>query len=325
MFIIKDYSKYKLILSIKNAIILKLKLKIFMDLLQQTLELCKIYKIVPNKLLGQNFLVDEFVLDDIISNVLEIKKERGIKKLNILEIGGGFGVLTTRLIDIADKVFLIEKDEKLFDGLKKIENNSNNKLKVFLGDALDLKNKKHNNSLDVLSDDLKNFFNEEEYFVVANIPYSITSHIIRILLEMDYAPKEIVIMIQKEVAQRISAKSGDDTVLSISSKFYSDPSILFFVSRDCFYPVPEVDSAIIRLSRKLNLPIDNKNEIDIFFKFVKAGFSNKRKMLYHNLFSVYRKDKSLVKDILNKSSLSDKIRAQDLGLDDWLRLWYNFK
>lgn len=296
-----------------------------MDLLQQTLELCKIYKIVPNKLLGQNFLVDEFVLDDIISNVLEIKKERGIKKLNILEIGGGFGVLTTRLIDIADKVFLIEKDEKLFDGLKKIENNSNNKLKVFLGDALDLKNKKHNNSLDVLSDDLKNFFNEEEYFVVANIPYSITSHIIRILLEMDYAPKEIVIMIQKEVAQRISAKSGDDTVLSISSKFYSDPSILFFVSRDCFYPVPEVDSAIIRLSRKLNLPIDNKNEIDIFFKFVKAGFSNKRKMLYHNLFSVYRKDKSLVKDILNKSSLSDKIRAQDLGLDDWLRLWYNFK
>lgn len=296
-----------------------------MDLLQQTLELCKIYKIVPNKLLGQNFLVDEFVLDDIISNVLEIKKERGIKKLNILEIGGGFGVLTTRLIDIADKVFLIEKDEKLFDGLKKIENNSNNKLKVFLGDALDLKNKKHNNSLDVLSDDLKNFFNEEEYFVVANIPYSITSHIIRILLEMNYAPKEIVIMIQKEVAQRISAKSGDDTVLSISSKFYSDPSILFFVSRDCFYPVPEVDSAIIRLSRKLNLPIDNKNEIDIFFKFVKAGFSNKRKMLYHNLFSVYRKDKSLVKDILNKSSLSDKIRAQDLGLDDWLRLWYNFK
>lgn len=301
-----------------------------MDLLQQTLELCKLYKIIPNKLLGQNFLIDDFVLDDIISNVLEIKKEKKVKKLNILEIGGGFGVLTTRLVDIADKVFLIEKDEKLFTGLKKIENNSNNKLKVVLDDALNLKIKNRKLEIETenkktLIEELDEFFNGEEYFVVANIPYSITSHIIRILLEMNYAPNEIVIMIQKEVAQRISAKSGDDTVLSISSKFYSNPSILFLVDRDCFYPAPEVDSAIIRLSRKDKSPITNQEEINTFFKFVKAGFSNKRKMLYHNLFSVYRKDKNLVKDVLNKSNLSDKIRAQDLGLDDWLKLWYNFR
>lgn len=301
-----------------------------MDLLQQTLELCKLYKIVPNKLLGQNFLIDDFVLDDIISNVLEIKREKGVKKLNILEIGGGFGVLTTRLVDIADKVFLIEKDEKLFTGLKKIENNSNNKLKVVLDDALNIKIQKpktenQNNDSVLLIEQIKEFFNGEDYFVVANIPYSITSHIIRILLEVDYTPNEVVIMIQKEVAQRISAKSGDDTILSISSKFYSDPSILFLVDRECFYPAPEVDSAIIRLSRKSSLPIVDKNEINVFFKFVKAGFSNKRKMLYHNLFSVYRKDKNLVKDVLIKSNLSDKIRAQDLGLDDWLKLWYNFR
>lgn len=290
-----------------------------MDLLQQTLDLCKLYNIVPNKLLGQNFLIDDFTLDSIISNVLEIKKVQDTKKLNILEIGGGFGVLTTRLVDVADKVFLIEKDEKLFTGLKKIENNSNKKLKVVLDDALNLENKKSD-----LLEQLKDFFNGEDFFVVANIPYSITSHIIRILLETSYAPKEIVIMIQKEVAERICAKKGDSSVLSISANFYSNPEILFFVNKKCFYPAPEVDSAIIRLSKRENSFIKNKEDIDKFFKFVKAGFSNKRKMLYHNLSGVYRKEKDVVKNILINSNLSDKIRAQDLDLEDWLRLWYNF-
>lgn len=299
-----------------------------MTLLEETLGLCKLYKIIPNKLLGQNFLIDEFVLDDIISNTLAIKKERKIKKLNILEIGGGFGVLTNRLIDIADKVFLIEKDEKLFGGLKKIENVSNGKLKVVLDDALNLQYENNEiNSTDnelLLVDQLKDFFNGEEFFVVANIPYSITSFLIRILLEMNYAPKEIIIMIQKEVAERICAKSGDDTVLSISAKFYSSPSILFLVSHECFYPAPEVDSAIIRLSRKEKFNIVDKKEIDKFFKFVKSGFSNKRKMLHHNITSVYREGKDFVKNIIIESNLSDKTRAQDLGLDDWFRLWYNF-
>lgn len=290
-----------------------------MDLLQETLNLCKIYDITPNKLLGQNFLVDEFTLDSIISNVLEIKKNDNSKKLNVLEIGGGFGVLTSRLVDIADKVFLIEKDDKLFAGLKGIEVNSNGKLKVVLDDALNLDNVNSD-----LIDSLKDFFGGEEFYVVANIPYSITSRLIRILLEMEYCPKEIVIMIQKEVAERICAKKGDDSILSISSKFYSNPEILFFVNKNCFYPAPEVDSAIIRLSRKSDLVINNKKDIDSFFKFVKAGFSNKRKMLYHNLSGVYRKDKNVVKDILTKTDLSDKSRAQDLCLEDWVKLWYNF-
>ncbi len=290
-----------------------------MDLLQETLNLCKIYNITPNKLLGQNFLVDEFTLDSIISNVLEIKKNNGSKKLNVLEIGGGFGVLTSRLVDIADKVFLIEKDDKLFAGLKGIEVNSNGKLKVVLDDALNLDNVNSD-----LIDSLKDFFGGEEFYVVANIPYSITSRLIRILLEMEYCPREIVIMIQKEVAERICAKKGDDSILSISSKFYSNPEILFFVNKNCFYPAPEVDSAIIRLSRKSDLVINDKKDIDSFFKFVKAGFSNKRKMLYHNLSGVYRKDKNVVKDILTKTDLSDKSRAQDLCLEDWVKLWYNF-
>ncbi len=300
-----------------------------MDLLERTLDLCKLYKIVPNKLLGQNFLINEFVLDDIISNVEEIKKERNVKKLNILEIGGGFGVLTNRLVGIADKVFLIEKDEKLFEGLLKIEKSFPGRLKVVLDDALKLGDVEKRNDGDIENNDLlidkvKEFFGGEEFFVVANIPYSITSHIIRILLEITYSPAEIIIMIQKEVAERICAKDGDDSVLSISAKFYSFPSILFLVSKDCFYPVPAVNSAVIRLSKNNKLKISNKKDIDNFFKFIKSGFSNKRKMLYHNIASIYRKDKDIVKKILINSSLSDKTRAQDLCLDDWLRLWYNF-
>jgi len=295
-----------------------------MTLLEQTLELCKLNNIIPNKLMGQNFLIDEFVLEDIIDNVLEIKKERKIKKLNILEIGGGFGVLTNRLVDIADKVFLIEKDDQLIGGLKKIEDESNGKLKVVLEDALNLQHETKLEGKNLLIQEVKDYFNGEEYFVVANIPYSITSHIIRILLEVSYSPSEIVIMIQKEVAQRICAKAGDDTVLSLSAKFYSTPSILFLVSRECFYPMPAVESAIIRLSRKNKLLISDKKEVDKFFRFIKSGFSNKRKMLYHNISSVYRKDKSIIKDLLIKSELSDKTRAQDLSLEDWLKLWYNF-
>ena len=289
-----------------------------MTLQEQTLNLCKLYGIVPNKLLGQNFLIDEFVLDDIISNVLHIKKEKKVKKLNILEVGGGLGVLTTRLVDIADKVFVVEKDPKLFEGLKKIELVSIDKMKVVLDDALNINYEKSD-----LLNQIKEFFGGEEYFVVANIPYSITSHLIRILLEVDYAPSEIVIMIKKEVAERICAKSGDDTVLSISSKFYSTPEILFPVSRECFYPSPDVDSAIIRLSRRENGLIKGA-DVDKFFKFVKAGFSNKRKMLYHNLAAVYRVDKEKVKGVITDSKLSDKTRAQDLGVEDWIRLWYNF-
>lgn len=297
-----------------------------MTLLEETLELCKLNNIVPNKLMGQNFLINEFVLEDIIDNVLKIKKERKIKKLNILEIGGGFGVLTNRLVDIADKVFLIEKDDQLIDGLKKIENNSEGKLKVVLDDALNLKHEQEfgEEKKDLLIDQVESYFKGEEYFVVANIPYSITSHIIRILLEVKYAPSEIVIMIQKEVAQRICAKSGDDTVLSLSAKFYSTPSILFLVSRECFYPMPAVESSIIRLSKNDKLNISDRKEIDKFFRFIKSGFSNKRKMLYHNISSVCRKDKNIIKDLLINSGLSDKTRAQELSLEDWLRLWYNF-
>ena len=278
-----------------------------MDLLEQTVNLCKLYNIVPNKVLGQNFLIDENVLNNI---VYEADK---LKSTNILERGGGFGFLTNKLLDVAEKVVVIEKDEKLFNGLQKIEKISNNKLKVILGNVLDLFNKNFN-----IGDSLKDFFHNEDYSVVANIPYNITSILLRKLLEeKEYYPKNLILMVQEEVGHRIGEVNNDRSILSVMTNFYCKSNILFYVKRQSFYPVPDVDSVVIKLERiDDNLNRVGINNLESFFKFVKAGFSNRRKMLYHNISSVYRLDIDYVKGILEKNNLNVKVRAQDLTVKE---------
>lgn len=287
-----------------------------MDLLKQTKDLCKLYNIVPTKVLGQNFLIDENVLSFIIQEA----KSVGIK--NVLEIGGGFGFLTNRLLDISDKVFVVEKDEKLFNGLKKIEKVSNNRLKIVFGNALDLFNRDCN-----IYSQMKNFFNNEEYIVVANIPYNITSILLRKLLsEKEYFPKNLILMVQKEVGDRVCGINNDNSVLSIMVNFYCNTNIISYVNRKSFFPVPEVDSVIIRLDRiDKNINKIKDEDPEGFFKFVNSCFLNRRKMLYHNISSVYRIDKKVVKEIFKKNKLDEKIRAQDLSVNDWISLWYNIK
>ncbi|HQL11903.1 MAG TPA: 16S rRNA (adenine(1518)-N(6)/adenine(1519)-N(6))-dimethyltransferase RsmA [bacterium] len=285
-----------------------------MDLLEQTVNLCKLYNIVPNKVLGQNFLIDENVLNNIVYEAYKLKSK------NILEIGGGFGFLTNKLLDVAERVVVIEKDEKLFNGLQKIEKISNNKLKVILGDVLNL----FNRNFDMYSS-LKSFFNSKEYSVVANIPYNITSILLRRLLEeKEYYPKNLILMVQEEVGNRICEVNNNRSILSVMANFYCKSNILFYVKRQSFYPVPDVDSVVIKLERiDDNLNRVGINNLESFFKFVKAGFSNRRKMLYHNISSVYRLDIDYVKGILEKNNLNIKIRAQDLTVNDWILLWYN--
>jgi len=287
-----------------------------MDLLQQTKDLCRLYNIVPTKTLGQNFLIDENVLSCIIKEA----KSVGIK--NILEIGGGFGFLTTRLLDISDRVFVVERDEKLFNGLQKIEKVSNNKLKIIYGNALDLFNRDCN-----IYSRMKSFFNNEEYIVVANIPYNITSILLRKLLsEIEYFPKNLILMVQKEVGDRICGVNNDNSVLSIMVNFYCKTNIVSYVNKKSFFPSPEVDSVVIRLDRtNENIEKINGDDPEYFFKFVNSGFLNRRKMLYHNISSVYRLEKQNVKEIFKKNKLDEKIRAQDLSVNDWISLWYNIK
>jgi len=171
----------------------------------------------------------------------------------------------------------------------------------------------------------------QNYKVVANLPYYITSKIIRLLLETKYPPTEMILMVQKEVGERIVALDGKESILSISVKFYARPEVLFEVSRENFDPAPEVDSAVIRIERK---PARNASHSDAggenipeagiadFFSLVRAGFSSKRKMLINNLSAFAPRAK--LSELIKKAGLEPTIRAEKLSVEDWIRLYYIF-
>jgi len=282
-----------------------------LDLLNQTKYFCKLCNIRPNSLLGQNFLISENVLDSIESNILDLNKNN---ISNVVEIGGGFGFLTSKLINIFSKVLVIEKDKTLYIGLEKIKNSSSPKTEIFLDDALNIYKKSY------LEKKIGDYFDNQKYCFVANIPYSITSRLIRNLLELNYKPEFLIFMVQKEVAERICAKTGSMSLLSIACQFYADCEILFYVDKTSFYPSPKVDSAILYLKIK---EMPNNIDIDNFFRVCKIGFSARRKKLIRNLINGFSKDKLYFSEIFSKMNLDENIRAQDLSIEDWIELCYN--
>jgi len=253
--------------------------------------------------LGQNFLKNE----DIAKRIIE---SANIKGDNVLEIGSGKGILTGLLAQKAGQVLAIEIDKKLiteFSSRSHLEPaRGETSIKIIEGDILKI------NLPKIIEEN-----NFENYKVVANLPYYITSKIIRLLLETKYPPIEMILMVQKEVGERICAPKGKESLLSISVKFYAEPEILFFVSRENFHPIPEVDSAVIRLKRKEMIPNVNTK---YFFSLVKAGFSSKRKMLVNNLATGFKLPKTTVSEILKKSGLEPTQRAQELEVGDWVKL-----
>jgi 16S rRNA (adenine1518-N6/adenine1519-N6)-dimethyltransferase len=282
-----------------------------LDLLNQTKYFCKLCNIRPNSLLGQNFLISEDVLDSIESNILDLNKNN---ILNVVEIGGGFGFLTNKLIKIFSKVLVIEKDKTLYAGLEKNQKSSSEmEISILLDDALNIYKKSY------LERKIVDYFNNQKYCFIANIPYSITSRLIRNLLELDYKPEFLMFMVQKEVAERICAKTGSMSLLSIACQFYADCKILFYVDKTSFYPSPRVDSAILYLKIK---EVPNIN-IDNFFRVCKIGFSARRKKLISNLSNGFEKDKIYFEEIFSKMNLDENIRAQDLSIEDWIELCYN--
>ena len=211
------------------------------------------------------------------------------KKDIVLEIGPGKGALTKELVEKAKKVIAIEKDSRMAEYLKDIPN-----LEVIYGDVLKIK-------LDLI-------FNK----VVANIPFYITGPIIRLFLESENPPKQLTLIIQKEVAQRICDKKKS-SILSLSVWFYADAKIISYISKKAFSPIPKVDSAIIQITPKKKYDINP----DKFFKIIKAGFSHPRKQLINNL------SKNLD---MNKEELEflKKVRAEDLSIDNWISLVSRF-
>lgn len=255
----------------------------------------------PKKQLGQNFLIDKSVIERII-------KLGGITENDtVLEIGPGQGSLTYALCKAAKKVIAVEKDEKLYNYLlKKFEKIKNVE---FVNEDV----------LKFLESRIMNYeLWKNHYKVVGNIPYYITSYLIRGLLALENKPSEIILMVQKEVAERLTAKKGEMNLLAISIQIFAEPEILFYVSKNSFWPKPKVDSAVIKLKVKNeNLKIDEER----FFNLIHTGFAAKRKLVTNNLAKGLDIPKEKIYDIFRVVGIDVNARAQDLSVEDWIEIY----
>ncbi len=331
------------------------------NLLAQTKQLCQKYGIKPVRSRGQNFLISESVYDKIIQTADLNKNDV------VLEVGPGLGFLTQRIAGKVKKVIAVELDDKLAQVLKiRLKKQGIKNVEIINKNILDI------NFLDYYC---------HEYKIVANLPYNITSIFLRKFLSAKIKPSLVVLMLQKEVAQRIVASPPKMSLLSVSVQFFASPKIIDIVKADDFWPQPKVDSAIIKLS-DIN---DQPNEKD-FFRLVKIGFSARRKMLKNNFAAglkisqteageklkaltrnnshicitsschLYSKNPSKYLDTFQnfsktrspektegeseinlcakcksyfvsepkKAGFDDKIRAQELSVDDWIQLLFVF-
>ncbi len=257
---------------------------------------------MPTKL-GQNFLKDGQVIKKIIDSAnLQLDNF-------VLEIGPGEGALTEELAKHAKMIVAIEIDRVLAKKLEEKFKNTPN-VKIINSDILKI------NLLDLIS---KYQIPNTRYKVVANLPYYITSPIIRLFLEAQIKPKEMILMVQKEVAERIVAKPGKMSILAVSVQYYAQSKLLFEVSKESFCPVPKVDSAVIKIA---NISQNNasKEEIKGFFRLVKSGFCSKRKTLANNVHSSLKLDKKIIEEKLKKIGLTSNTRAQELSIEKWKEL-----
>ncbi|HXK40992.1 MAG TPA: 16S rRNA (adenine(1518)-N(6)/adenine(1519)-N(6))-dimethyltransferase RsmA [Candidatus Paceibacterota bacterium] len=245
-------------------------------------------KIIPKKSLGQNFLVNKGVVQKIL-NAAEITNSD-----LVLEIGTGKGVLTEELRKKANRVIAIEKDHRLINDLK-------NTFREF-------------SNVEIIEDDVFKFdpysIIHIPYKIVANIPYYITSHLLKTIFEKWPMPGLVVLMVQKEVAQRITAKPPHMNLLALSVQFFAEPKIISYVSRGSFRPIPKVDSAIIRLVPRRETRITDQEFREKFFRLAKTAFAGKRKQL-KNTVGLER---------LTKVGIKPESRPEELSLEDWLKL-----
>ncbi|MEN8252541.1 MAG: 16S rRNA (adenine(1518)-N(6)/adenine(1519)-N(6))-dimethyltransferase RsmA [Patescibacteria group bacterium] len=262
-------------------------------------------KFKHKKSLGQNFLKNESVISDIVESA-ELSSESVV-----LEIGPGQGVLTEKLAEVAGKVIAVELDDRLIPVLEEKFRETEN-IEIVHDDILKVNLFEFSKTYNLKS---------KTYKVVANIPYYITAPIIRTFLESENQPSEIILMVQKEVAERLVAEPGEMSILAVSAQYYADVEYLFTVPREDFDPMPQVDSAIISLKVKNQKSKESKD----FFRTVKIGFSAKRKTLANNLANGFQIDKKEVEKTLVEMGFSKSVRAQELSVDDWKKLAEFFK
>lgn len=260
--------------------------------------LLKRYGLRAYKGLGQNFLQDPLALEKIIA-AAQIQPTD-----TVLEIGPGFGSLTRYLAVSAKEVIAVELDPNLIPPLKAVLSPYQN-VRVIQGDILKLS-----------PNDL---ITEKDYLVVANIPYYITSAVIRHLLEHDPKPRRIVLTVQREVAQRICAAPGDMSLLALSVQVYGKPRIAARIPAGAFFPAPKVDSAVLSVDIYPN-PRVKPELLNTFFQLIKAGFSQKRKTLRNSLSSGLRISPVEAADLLTRANIDPQRRAETLSIEEWERL-----
>jgi 16S rRNA (adenine1518-N6/adenine1519-N6)-dimethyltransferase len=274
-------------------------------------------EISPKKHLGQNFLASQRIKERIIETA-EINSED-----IILEIGPGTGVLTEELIKRAKEVIAIEKDDEMADLLEsKFTGNKN--LKIIRGDILEIKISNIIKETRLRSDELRR--GEGEFKVVANLPYYIATVVIRKLLEEYPFPKEMILMVQKEVGQRICAKPPEMSLLAASVQFYAKPKIAFYVPRESFWPKPKVDSVVIKITDIIEKsdPKREKTFNDLFFKILKAGFSHPRKQLAKNFSQELDFERGRINQWLGENRINPEQRAETLKVEEWEKLATGF-
>ncbi len=270
----------------------------------------------PRQNLGQNFLISSAVSRKIIETA-QIKPND-----TILEIGPGLGSLTLQLAEKAKKVIAIEKDKKIAAILtetlkeKSIENVEiiNEDILYFKSEA---RNPKHETNQKFQIQNLK-----QNYQLIANLPYNIATAVIMKFLEAKNPPEMMVVMVQKEVGQRLCASPPQMSKLAIFSQLYSQPRIVGYVAKECFYPRPKVNGAILKIIP--NKKVLSAKSLKLFSKIVKAGFNQPRKQLINNLSNGLKLERTEVADWLNKNNIKPSQRAETVSIDNWLKLTATF-
>ncbi len=264
--------------------------------------LCAKFQLRPSKEYGQNYLINPEVIDMIIA-------VSGVnKKDTVIEVGPGFGILTLDLAAKVKKLLAFEIEKKLEAYWQEISSrlaqSQEDNFEIIWGN--------------VLRADPKIF--PKNYKVVANLPYQITSPVLKLFLEdLSNKPKEMTLMVQKEVAQRICSKPGDMSVLAIAVQYFGQAEMVGEVNRNNFWPSPQVDSAVLKIKIDQKRPDAEYNKK--FFQMVKIGFAQKRKLLIKNLLPYFGKqNKEKLQLALKNMGFSETVRAQELSVANWEQL-----
>lgn len=283
-------------------------------------ELLQKYNLRPRKGLGQNFLTDPHHLAKIVEAAELTPRDI------VLEVGPGPGTLTQLLAEQADQVIAVELDLNMV-ALLNSEYSDYTNLTILHADILKTQ------IVPLLANHLsppsplqppisptnQPSIPPPTYKVVANLPYYITSAVVRHLLESNPQPSRLVITVQKEVAQRIVAEPGDMSVLAVSVQFYGQPKLVHHIPAGAFYPPPKVDSAVVRIDTYPQR-LATVSDVDFFFRVVKAGFSQKRKQLKNTLAAGLRRPSAAVTQALKKANIDPARRAQTLSVAEWGKL-----